>query len=218
MLTFVLAGLITLALVVYFVASTSAPKNGSAIKASDAKTSASVRRPASPRSDYLPEADARELFGDATNTAPPVSIGTYQRQLWLIHSATGRRIVPGNMSLRKFGIYSLNVRGNKYNAGGIRRAKPTVGAFLELLPEPSNQFDPNAIAIGKTVDGKFARVGYVNKGLAKSLTKRMTAGTVFTCMVLRGGQNLDAPFSVLICTTDRLEYLRGNQTSITPWK
>ena len=111
-------------------------------------------------------------------------------------------INPHGPELRRVGIYSFRVRGDTYYPAENARANTKPGATLTLKREPNNPHDPNAIAICNPRTG--GTLGYVNKGNARAIARRMDSGEVLACRTLRGG---DQPTEVIITTAPIMEHL-----------
>ena len=75
------------------------------------------------------------------------------------------------------------------------------GESLELVREPKNSFDSNAVAIKKGKD----HLGYVKRELASSLAREMDAGHLFTVVVSSitgGGYNTSHGANIRITRLD----------------
>lgn len=99
-----------------------------------------------------------------------LSFVRYGREWWLAESSTGRLVNVGSHALKRCGIWSVRVRGDRYAPGTLR-----VGP-VDLVREPFNEFDPNAIA--NYQDG--VHCGYWNKGAARQLAKVLDTGEHLT--------------------------------------
>lgn len=74
----------------------------------------------------------------------------------------------------------VSITGSSFYPGAtdaIKRFMP--GLPLILTREPTNKYDPNAVAVNFThKTGKVYKVGHVPRGLAAELAPLMDAGTV----------------------------------------
>ncbi|MGJ9405300.1 HIRAN domain-containing protein [Nesterenkonia aurantiaca] len=109
-----------------------------------------------------------------------------------------KHLAPGNRHLTRLGLYWLNGRGASHYEAQHKRVNIKVHDLVELQREPKNKHDPNAIAIKR----RGSTLGYVNKGLARRLAKRMDAGEEFKAVTLR-----TKPFSVMIGKPEDLKQL-----------
>ena len=134
-------------------------------------------RPAPPppsKSDkYLSAEEAAYYFVPDADGNLPVRI----RRGFFYHPGTRKSVPPGNGTLSKHGLRSFAVRGVSYYPGNAKAANTSPGEPAILRREPNNKHDENAVAIcGLDRTGTERRIGYVSKGRAKSLAKRMDAG------------------------------------------
>lgn len=112
----------------------------------------------SDRFDALLVPDARGL--------PPLHFALHEGAWWLAEDTTGKLVNVANRHLRGLGVWSCRVRGDAYAEGELR-----IGV-VELVREPENPYDSNAVAIYQ--DG--AQVGYWNKGMARGLARVLDDG------------------------------------------
>lgn len=132
---------------------------------------------------YLNDAEAGELFVPGEDRHVPVRIdeGAF------VHIGTGRLASPGNRHLTRLGAHSFNVRGAKYYPAAVLAANTSPGTPAILHREPDNPHDENAVSVvGLDDAGAERRVGYVNKGLARRLAKRLDAGETVDAWFMRG--------------------------------
>lgn len=83
----------------------------------------------------------------------------------------GALLNPKGPGLRKLGLLHSGVRGAQHYRGRRVRGK---GAWVELRREPDNPHDKNAVAM--YAPGARSKFGYVQKGRAATLAKRMASG------------------------------------------
>lgn len=139
--------------------------------------------PASTSNTYLSEEEAAfHLVRDERGRLPVTISGG-----WFQHEATGKRVGPANRALTKAGVYSFNVRGDNYRDDEVTAADTRPGTVAELRREPENPHDSNAILVlGRDASDDERAVGYVNKGLARSLARRLDAGDDLEARFMRG--------------------------------
>lgn len=130
-------------------------------------------RPVSKSEKYLSAEEATHYFVPDEQGRLPVRI----RDGFFYHPRTRKSVKPGNVTLAKHGLRSFTVRGANYYAGDVKAADTRPGQPAILRREPDNKHDENAVAIcGLDRAGTARRVGYVSKGRAKTLARRIDAG------------------------------------------
>lgn len=126
------------------------------------------------------------------------------------HVPTGKRVPPANRTLNKHGLVSFRVRGDAYYDSKV--ADTRAGQRALLVREPDNKHDPNAVAVhALNKSGEPVKVGYVNKGLARRLAKRLDAGDAVAAWFMRGdppGRD-DAGVAVVLTDEDEIRRLLG---------
>lgn len=80
-------------------------------------------------------------------------------------------------------LFSFHISGFQYHDGALVLSKLRVGDRLELVPEPDNPYDPEAVA----VKYKGTMLGYVPGDMNAPLAVMMHFGhaAVFECRVLQ---------------------------------
>lgn len=144
---------------------------------------------------WITPAEAETLLGNlSTGDELPLTIenGPGGR---LPTSPDGRYFAPGNRQLTRLGVYWLNVRGASHYQDERVRVMIRPGDRVILHREPENEYDPNAIAVQR----EGLTLGYINKGLAKRLAKRLDSGEEIHAVALR----LE-PLSVIVSTPGQL--------------
>lgn len=95
---------------------------------------------------------------------------------------SGKQAAPGNMQLARLGIFYFNVRGHKH----YPEARTKTGTRVKLQREPDNIYDNNAVAITRFRNRSV--YGYINKGFASRLAKKIDSGREhFAIVTGRGG-------------------------------
>ncbi|WP_353708972.1 HIRAN domain-containing protein [Cellulosimicrobium sp. ES-005] len=108
-------------------------------------------------------------------------------------------INPRSRALYKIGIYMFGLRGRAYHEATFVAAALPLGRVLELVREPENAHDKNAVAI----HARNGKIGYVNKQNAARIAKRIDAGETMRCIVAKGGRAGDPDKScALLVTSD----------------
>lgn len=139
--------------------------------------------PPSKSSKYLSEEEAAYyLVRDGAGRLPVRVAGGF-----FVHDGTRKRVSPGNRALSRAGARSFNVRGSAYYPEDGLAADTSPGTRVRFRREPENEYDPNAVAVlALDADGQKRRVGYVNKGNARALSKRLVAGEKINARFMRG--------------------------------
>ncbi|KJL28819.1 HIRAN domain-containing protein [Microbacterium oxydans] len=125
-------------------------------------------------SPYLSADEANELLRLSDRGLPNLRIVEFHGEWWLSETSTGRLVNAGSLALRRLGIWSVRVRGEEHAPGNLR-----IGP-AELVREPENEFDANAVAVYQ--DG--IRCGYWNKGAARSLAKLLDSGRMLSAYAI----------------------------------
>ena len=90
------------------------------------------------------------------------------------------------------GLESVNVVGEKYRLDALQDEAFTPGRPLQLIREPDNPHDPNAVAV-YDVEGSL-HAGYLPKDTAVRIAKKLDAGTNLRCYsmweVIEGGRRV----------------------------
>jgi hypothetical protein len=158
-----------------------------------------------PRRPYFSAEEAVEAFAPDERGNVHVAV----REGFFFHPPTGKYAPPGNRTLSKHGLVSFKVRGDAYYSAP--KADTSPGRAAKLVREPSNKHDPNAIAIwALDRNGHAVKVGYVNRGRAPSLAKRMDAGEAVEAYFMRGdppGSSKSGPPAVILTTGARMAKL-----------
>lgn len=148
---------------------------------------------------FLPAEHQLDLvtMDDEGNTN--LQLNLYNGQL-VLEAPNG--LLPNRSSgqVYKLGIYTGSIRGSAYYEEAVLNADTRPLAKAELVREPGNKYDKNAVAIHASGAGC---VGYVNKQNAARLSKHLGVGeeymAIFTSGCKRGDDSV--PVSVLIAPT-----------------
>ncbi|MHA7862111.1 HIRAN domain-containing protein [Tessaracoccus sp. Y36] len=170
-------------------ADTQAPRRTKSAPAAEPTTvRTTVSRPeTSERADYVsqwlsPEEAAGLIVPDEQTGALPITV----RGGNFVHPSTGKKLPPASRVMAAHGVVSFFVRGTAHYPGH-RTANTSPGQPADLRREPKNEYDANAVAVyAKLPSGRASKVGYVNKGLARGLAKRMDGGENLQAAFMRG--------------------------------
>lgn len=117
---------------------------------------------------------------------------------------------PRSRTAYRAGLHSFLLRGSGHYGAAAKAGRFTPGAEVQLVREPDNPHDPNAIAV--YAERARAIAGYVPKGQAKRLAVLMDAGTPLVGISTRGagaGREGVVP-QILVCEQRLMEHLRRN--------
>lgn len=163
-----------------------------------------------PSDVYLSPQEAAHYFQRDAEGRLPVELRVIDREGWLVHPGTGRRVAPGNRALAAAGLFSCNVRGDDYYPDAATAGDCRPGAAANLEREGGNAHDGNALAVqALTAEGELVTVGYVNRALAAKLAKRLDAGEDLCAVFIRGSAPGKRPrhLSVAISDPETISYL-----------
>jgi hypothetical protein len=159
----------------------------------------SERTPNGPawRSDYVPKGDA-ELpyikFNEATGL-PQVKLRLVRDRLTLCPIGTsGVYLNPKSPATRRLGLVTTYVRGREYQ-GGLKTTELRSGDRVDLIREPTNSHDENAVAVTRPRTHK--KLGYVQRGRAGPVSRRLAQGELLEGVAMRDGFILIAEATVL---------------------
>lgn len=149
--------------------------------------------PAGYESPYLPSDRQAELLVPRPDGLPPLHLSRYHGALWLTEDTTGKLVNAKSRALRSLGIWGATVRGTDYYDTKARLGD------AELVREPDNPFDANAVAVH--VGGKI--IGHFNKQKASALAKVLDAGEQLVATII----SVD-PAKVIAARPEVLTHLR----------
>lgn len=148
---------------------------------------------------YLTADESAELLRLDATGHPPLRFVDRNGALWLAEVTTGKLVNVGNRYLRRLGIWGVKVRGTTYYDGHARLGP------VELVREPNNPYDPNAVAIH--VDGVM--LGHFNKGMARSLSKLLDGGEPLVAEVI----SVDPP-KVIAARRELIDFLHRSRRDL----
>ena len=157
-------------------------------------------------SDYLHSSRWDELLAP-TERFPNLRLSEYRGELWLMETTTSQLVKVGNRHLAHLGIWTAAVRGISFYETAVLLSDTSPGQPLELVREPDNAHDKNAIRVHS--GGKL--IGYVNKQMASRLARRMDSGLELDAISLAGsrrGRDVSR-IQVLGAEPHLLRHLRG---------
>jgi len=135
-------------------------------------------------SDYMSPDEAKALIVPDAAGLVPVRLVPRRGELVFMVDGHDRIVSHTHPSLTKYGIFAGTVRGTNYHKAAARSGDFAPGSPVDLRREPDNEHDPNAVAVSAQGDSRI--IGYINKGKAARLAKKMDAGTVFSAVAIAG--------------------------------
>lgn len=169
-----------------------------------------------PKSRLLNRDDEAQVVRiDPSTGCPNVRLVRINGQLALA-VPDGRLVDPHSATIHRHELFVITVRGRAYHEQANLETRTVAGTRLELLREPDNEHDPNAIAV--VAPRTLKRLGYVNKLQARRLAKRLDAREQLSAISLRGspkGKDGD-PLVVLVTRQDILGRLTRTPASSEP--
>lgn len=160
------------------------------------------------RSDYVDsDQESRYLTRDSEGR-PNLQLRRVDDRLaiWAT-TPDGGFINPRGVGIRRFGLVTTQVRGTDYapQSAHFRAADLRAGASIELLREPQNPHDSNAIAM--QAGGR--RIGHVQRGRAGVVARRMDAGENWSGVSLHGpmARSIDEPCRILLGRDEDLRHM-----------
>ena len=108
------------------------------------------------------------------------------------------------------GMYGFDVRGIRFHKAAARTGDFRPGRRIELVREPNNRFDANAV--GVRAAGAETVTGYINKGKAGTVAKLLDQGKDLYALGLRGTGpgTMPAKISILAATPEAIRHLCRN--------
>lgn len=137
------------------------------------------------RRDYVQAADEVPFLVRNADGLPNLRLVDAGDRLviWSPHDGGGL-INPKGAGLRHLGLVATYARGSGFHASAFRTADLRKGRWAELRPEPENPHDPNAVALHAPRASK--PFGYVQRGRAAVVAKRLAAGEDLAAVSMRG--------------------------------
>src|SRR4051794_37603355 len=127
------------------------------------------------REDYVPkEEEARYLTRDERNL-PVLRLVDAGDRLAIWSPVDGGALInPKGPGLRQLGLCSSYARGSNYYPSAYRAADLRKGQWVDLLREPDNPHDKNAVAM--CAPGTRVPFAHVQRGRVPAVARRMDAG------------------------------------------
>ena len=94
------------------------------------------------QSRYLSEEEVNRLIIPDEKGALPVTLADG----FFVYQPTGQKFPAANQTMTAYGVVSFRLRGTQYHAGH-RTANTSPCELAMLRREPTNAYDPNAVAV-----------------------------------------------------------------------
>jgi hypothetical protein len=157
------------------------------------------------REDYVAKDDESRYLSRNTDGRPNLYLADAGDRLAIWSPMEGGGLInPRGPGLRQLGLYTSQARGADHYRIAYQAANLRKGQWIDLLREPKNPHDKNAVAM--CAPGSRVAFAYVQRGRAPAVARRMDAGEDMAAVSLRGpgeGRWDDATF-VLIGSRDDL--------------
>ena len=139
------------------------------------------------RRDYAPKAEEPALFepdADGSVALRLIELPDADR-LVLVSTRTGQIINPRSTGIWRTGIHIVTARGGQeHHQPAFAAADLRPGSSVDLVREPQNPHDPNAIKLCEP--GSTTPWAYVMRGKAKRLAKLLDGGTELVAVTMHG--------------------------------
>lgn len=137
------------------------------------------------RADFVPkETETAYLTRNGAGRPNIKLVDTGDRlSIWSPEGA-GAFINPKGPGIRHFGLYASYATGADYYERTFRSADVSMGAWVDLVRDPDNEHDRNAVAI--CPPGSSQPFAYVQKARAAAIARRMDQGEDMAAISLRG--------------------------------
>lgn len=156
------------------------------------------------RSDYVPkDEEARYLTRDAAGLPTLRLVDAGDRLVIWSPLDGGALLNPKGPGLRSLGLCTSYARGSAHHAAVYRTADLQKGRWIDLRREPENAHDRNAVAMH--LPGSTARLGYVGRGRARVVARRMDAGEDMAGVTIWGPDRGDDDRSTLVLIGSRAD-------------
>lgn len=163
------------------------------------------------RRDYAPKAEEPALFepdADGSVALRLIELPDADR-LVLVSTRTGQIINPRSTRIWRTGIHIVTARGGQeHHQPAFAAADLRPGSSVDLVREPQNPHDPNAIKLCEP--GSTTPWAYVMRGKAKRLAKLLDGGTELVAVTMHGpgpGIGRSTNPHVLVTTPDLWEQI-----------
>lgn len=137
------------------------------------------------REDYAPKDDEDRYLTRRADGTPNLYLADAGDRLAIWSPVDGGALInPKGPGIRRLGLYASQARGTDHYRSAYQAADVRKGQWIDLVREPDNPHDPNAVAM--CAPGSRVAFAYVQRGRAPAVAKRMDAGEQMAAVSMRG--------------------------------
>lgn len=163
------------------------------------------------REDYAPKDDEDRYLTRRVDGTPHLRLADAGDRFAIWSPVDGGALInPKGPGIRRLGLYASQARGADHYRSAYRAADLRRGRWIDLVREPDNPHDPNAVAM--CAPGSRVAFAYVQRGRAPAVAKRMDAGEQMAAVSMRGpgrGHDDESTFVLIGSRTDLEAMLRA---------
>lgn len=136
------------------------------------------------RSEFLSREDEERSFVLRPDGMPSGKLKRIGDRLVIVTDDGAGIVNPRSARIHSLGIYCFGLRGSSHQGSAVKRGDYRPGEIVQLVREPENEHDPNAVAVHAR--GAARRGGYVNRMNAKRIAARLDRGEELAAISVRG--------------------------------
>jgi hypothetical protein len=137
------------------------------------------------REDYVAKEDEGRYLTRTLDGLPRLYLADAGDRLAIWSPVDGGGLVnPKGPGLRILGLYASQARGAAHHRSAYRAADLSMGKWIDLVREPENPHDRNAVAM--CAPGSRVVFAYVQRGRAPAVARRMDSGEDMAAVSMRG--------------------------------
>lgn len=148
------------------------------------------------REDYVAKEDEARYLSRRADGLPNLYLADAGDRLAIWSPVDGGGLInPRGPGVRSLGLYGSSARGTNHYRSAYRAADLSKGKWIDLVREPENPHDRNAVAMCSP--GSRLAFAYVQRGRAAAVARRLDAGEDMAAVSMRGpgrGRDDDSTF------------------------
>lgn len=156
------------------------------------------------REDYVAKEDEGRYLRRRTDGLPSLYLADAGDRLAIWSPVDGGGLInPKGPGVRTLRLYASYARGADHYRSAYRAADLSKGKWIDLVREPENPHDKNAVAM--CAPGSRVPFAYVQRGRAPAVARRMDAGEDMVAVSMRGpgeGRDDDSTFVLIGSRSD----------------
>ncbi|HET6562214.1 MAG TPA: HIRAN domain-containing protein [Marmoricola sp.] len=156
------------------------------------------------REDYVAKEDEGRYLSRRADGLPNLYLADAGDRLAIWSPVDGGGLInPKGPGIRRLGLYASYARGADHYRSAYRAADLSKGTWIDLVREPENPHDTNAVAM--CAPGSRVAFAYVQRGRAPAVARRMDAGEDMAAVSMRGpgdGRDDDSTFVLVGSRSD----------------